>query len=117
MVIFFVDKRQSFQPLKEYVIPNCVTSTNDATIPILNVSESTLTLVKVRFLLAAFHAKKRTKIRSMARENLKKQSQICQKKPKKIKILSDVTIVPPTKQKPPNPLIPSCDSSTSQHIQ
>nr|CAI5851486.1 unnamed protein product [Callosobruchus analis] len=39
----FVDKRQSFQPLKEYVIPNCVTSTNDATIPILNVSESTLT--------------------------------------------------------------------------
>nr|CAI5852307.1 unnamed protein product [Callosobruchus analis] len=39
----FVDKRQSFQPLKEYVIPNCVTSTND-------------------FL---FHAKKRTKIRSI----------------------------------------------------
>nr|CAH7714828.1 unnamed protein product [Callosobruchus chinensis] len=39
----FVDKRQSFQPWKEYVIPSCVTSTKAATIPILNISESTLT--------------------------------------------------------------------------
>nr|CAI5858783.1 unnamed protein product [Callosobruchus analis] len=29
-------------PLKEYVIPNCITSMNGATIPILNISESNL---------------------------------------------------------------------------
>ncbi|VEN56651.1 unnamed protein product [Callosobruchus maculatus] len=38
-----IHKRQSFQPLKEYVIPNCITSMSVATIPILNISESTLT--------------------------------------------------------------------------
>ncbi|VEN34011.1 unnamed protein product [Callosobruchus maculatus] len=44
-----IHKRQSFQPLKEYVIPNCITSTSVATIPILNISESTLTFGKIRF--------------------------------------------------------------------
>nr|CAI5835612.1 unnamed protein product [Callosobruchus analis] len=66
----------------------------------------------------------------MAKENLKKQSQIVRKNQsqgpqqkvskqslKKIKILSDVTIVPPTEQKPPNPVIPTCDPSISQHVQ
>nr|CAI5840104.1 unnamed protein product [Callosobruchus analis] len=113
----FVDKRQSFQPLKEYVIPNCVTSTNDATIPILNVSESTLTFGEGQVFARGIPCKEEDKDTQHGKRKPEETEPDCQKKTKEDKILSDVTIVPPTKQKPPNPLIPSCDSSTSQHIQ